>query len=104
MRAAALLLGLALAFPALGADPGKKWSSFVVHVNQGPVDEHVRGGKCTASVRGCARRRPSPPGAWLDGECWITIPVWEPTPGAMSPPPSTWAHELGHCTDGAWHE
>jgi len=111
MRAAAFILALVLALllaegvQAGGTlrDNGAKWTSFVIHINQGPVDELVRGGQCVKGTLGCARRRPSPVGALLDGECWITVPVWEPIPGKLTPPSWVWAHELGHSTDGGWH-
>lgn len=113
MRAAALVLGLVLSTPALACEGhrswtgeategGPVWSKFVLHVNQGPVGPVVRGGKCDSSKAGCARRRASPHGALLDGECWITVPAWDPK--KLTTGLHVWGHELGHCVNGPWHE
>ncbi len=86
------------------------WTSFVLHVRQGTVSGAVVGGRCKGETQegvtrtvGCARRRPSVEGAWLDGECWITVRDWD-GPISREIIVGNWGHELGHCVEGAWHE
>lgn len=79
------------------------WTGFVIHIRQGAVDGPVVGGKCTTATGGCARRKPAVQGAWLDGECWITIRPWV-GPIVLE----NWGHELAHCVgkshdeEGIW--
>jgi len=113
----AVLMGLAfqakaaeaIAEPGNGASDGA-WTSFVLHVRQGTVSGPVVGGRCKGETQegvtrtvGCARRRPSVEGAWLDGECWITVRDWD-GPISREIIVKNWGHELGHCVEGAWHE
>jgi len=91
-----------------GSDGG--WTKFVIYVREGPVEGAVVGGKCKGdgSTVGCARRRAAPPGALLDGECWITVREWNSTTREIVL--KNWGHELGHCTGkhhddkGNWYE
>ena len=76
------------------------WTNFVVHVRR--YDPEQFGGKCAKAHKagGCAIRRPSPPGALLDGECWIMVPEWATDRRALE----IRGHELGHCERGSWHK
>lgn len=103
-----LLVLVANSAQAAGSDG--EWTSFVIHVRQGTVSGPVVGGKCKGMTQegetrtvGCARRRPSVEGAWLDGECWITVRDWD-GPVTREIIVNNWGHELGHCVEGAWHE
>jgi len=85
------------------------WKTFVVHVRQGEVDELVQDANCKGRdingkvrTRGCARFRPTPPGAYADGECWITIPKWNVANSFTIL--YTWGHEFAHCVKGYWHD
>ena len=84
------------------------WKSFVIHVREGEVDGEVVGGKCKGPdengkkrTGGCARWKASPPGARLDGECWITVKKWDSTHAGIV---GVWGHEFGHCVKGSWHD
>ena len=105
----AMLLGLA-SQGAKAAGSDGEWTSFVMHVRQGTVSGPVVGGRCKGETQegvtrtvGCARRKPSVEGAWLDGECWITVRDWD-GPLDAHIILENWGHELGHCVEGAWHE
>lgn len=80
------------------------WTSFVLHVREGKVDELVQSAKCkgNGATAGCARWKPSPPDAWLDGECWITVPEWKLGVN-MFITMYVWGHEVAHCIKGAFH-
>ena len=100
----AILLGLAFqsAEASEAGIKGTEWKSFVLHIREGAVEGAVVGGKCLGrdaegNVRtvGCARRRASPPEAWLDGECWITVRKWDPE--IIRAVLENWGHELAHC-------
>jgi hypothetical protein len=82
----------------------QNWKSFVLHVREGKVDELVQSAKCkgNGATAGCARWRPASKGAWLDGECWITVPKWEI--GNLFITLYMWGHEVAHCVKGSWHE
>lgn len=84
------------------------WKTFVVHIREGEVDELTQNVNCRGRDKkgklhsgGCARWRPTPPGAMIDGECWITIPKWNIANSFTIL--YTWGHELAHCVKGAWH-
>ena len=81
----------------------QNWTSFVLHVREGKVDELVQSAKCKGdgSIAGCARFKASPPDAWLDGECFITVPKWDS--GNLFLTFYYWGHELAHCMKGFWH-
>ena len=109
----AVLMGLAFqakATETTGAVTSDGWTKFVIYVREGPVEGAVVGGKCKGdgSTVGCARRRAAPPGALLDGECWITVREWNSTTREIVL--KNWGHELGHCTGkhhddkGNWYE
>lgn len=85
------------------------WKTFVIHIREGEVDELTQAPTCQGRdqngekhTNGCARWRHTPPGALIDGECWITVPKWDITNlfGILY----TWGHELGHCVKGRWHK
>lgn len=86
----------------------QNWTSFVVHIREGRVDELTQSGKCVGdgTTAGCARWKAANPEAWLDGECWITVPKWTGDGRGWSRKQimQIWGHEIAHCAKGAWHE
>ena len=72
------------------------------------VDELVQDAKCAGdgTTAGCARWKAANPAAWLDGECWITVPPWDGDARGYTRNQimSVWGHEIAHCAKGAWHE
>ena len=103
------IITILLTFASQGAE-AQEWTSFVLHVRQGTVSGPVVGGRCKGETQegvvrtvGCARRKASVEGAWLDGECWITVRDWD-GPLDAHIILENWGHELGHCVEGAFHD
>jgi hypothetical protein len=82
------------------------WTSFVVHIREGSVDELTQSTGCPRdSSAACARWKYAPKTAWLDGECWIVVPTWnDKAKYTRAQIMQLWGHEIAHCAKGEWHE
>lgn len=106
-----VLLGLAFEVQAAEAkETGatQNWTSFVVHIREGRVDELTQGNRCIGdgTTAGCARWKAANPVTWLDGECWITVPKWEGDDRGWTRAQiaAIWGYEFAHCAKGNYHE